>query len=534
MFYMRDVQEFFAKCEVFWAEVWVCAFGAPWAKPTAVVSNRPCILSLSRKCPGLSSTHTHIELQGKAPDGRNWTKVAGPYWHGFCVAWVKVWAHLEVPECGAAHLSGFGMFDTSSSLRDILNEKEFAPSGHRSTTVVSQRVAAALQPTRRALPSVLPEGLGPECHLELALRLVHPFQLAVPLPDYCKYAIKSLQAHPDIETFRAVSASLVEALSRACEPTNAFLLEQVDKLLLPILQRRNLALVREISWICQFPDPRFLIDYVLGMSTFGWADVAPNFVPRETSPEAPLDAAWKDIEAHNSFIMSRVQSSGDPELDEASWSKTKAEFEDGSLVGPFSSLEEVQRRWGKVRLLPRFPIWEQHGGAEQAKCRNIDNGLLGGQNAFTGSFFTNRPGDVDSFVGLVRAMMEAFPDQQLLGFTSDFKSAYRQCTASPEHAAFWVLTIWNPETQSQVFAVASAQLFGCSLAPLNFCRIPDWCAFVSSRLFLLAMLHCIDDLMSVEPLAISECGNKAWRTLARVCGWDIPDDKSPPPCAFFR
>ena len=90
-----------------------------------------------------------------------------------------------------------------------------------------------------------------------------------------------------------------------------------------------MVLIRELSWICQFPDPRLLIDYIFGMSTVGWADVAPNFVLRETSPEAPLDAAWKDIDTHNAFIISRVTSSGDPALDDASWTKTKAEFEDG-------------------------------------------------------------------------------------------------------------------------------------------------------------------------------------------------------------
>merc|ERR1712159_129474 len=139
---------------------------------------------------------------------------------------------------------------------------------------------------------------------------------------------------------------------------------------------------------------------------------------------------------HNNFILSRCTSTGDDELDRASWKKTLSEFEDGSLVGPYYSLDEVFQKWGQFRLLPRFPIWEQHGGATEPTCRNIDNGLLGGQNAFIGMQFTNRPADVDLFSGLIRAIMEAFPTSQLLGFTPDFKSAYRQCTANPDHATF--------------------------------------------------------------------------------------------------
>ena len=37
---------------------------------------------------------------------------------------------------------------------------------------------------------LLPEGLGPESHLELALQLVHPFELPVELPEHCEYAYK--------------------------------------------------------------------------------------------------------------------------------------------------------------------------------------------------------------------------------------------------------------------------------------------------------------------------------------------------------
>ena len=77
----------------------------------------------------------------------------------------------------------------------------------------------------------------------------------------------------------------------------------------------------------------------------------------------------------------------------------------------------------KVRLLPRFPIWEQHGGAAEPICRNIDNGLSWEQNNFCGCLFTNRPADLDLFIGMLRYVLSLFPSATLMGFTSDFKSA---------------------------------------------------------------------------------------------------------------
>ena len=68
-----------------------------------------------------------------------------------------------------------------------------------------------------------------------------------------------------------------------------------------------------------------------------------------------------------------------------------------------------------IRLLPRFPIWEQHGGAAEPTCRNIDNGLAGEQNNFCGNLFTNRPADLDLYIGLLRAVLEQFPGLPLMG-----------------------------------------------------------------------------------------------------------------------
>ncbi len=73
-----------------------------------------------------------------------------------------------------------------------------------------------------------------------------------------------------------------------------------------------------------------------------------------------LEQSWEEVETHNAKILRTVKSTGDDKLDTASWSKTLKEFECGSLMGPFRSMEELPI-WD-VRLLKRVPIWEAHGG----------------------------------------------------------------------------------------------------------------------------------------------------------------------------
>ena len=63
-------------------------------------------------------------------------------------------------------------------------------------------------------------------------------------------------------------------------------------------------------------------------------------------------------DGHNRRIFNSVKSSGDPKLDDASWSKSAAEFSLKTLSGPFDWAELPH----DVRLLPRRSTWEGHGG----------------------------------------------------------------------------------------------------------------------------------------------------------------------------
>ena len=53
-------------------------------------------------------------------------------------------------------------------------------------------------------------------------------------------------------------------------------------------------------------------------------------------------------------------------------------------------------------------------------------------------------------------------------------------------------------------------------------------------LFTMAMVHCADDMLSTERLSTVQSGFCAWRMLDDLCGWDVPDAKSPPPSVYVR
>ena len=77
-------------------------------------------------------------------------------------------------------------------------------------------------------------------------------------------------------------------------------------------------------------------------------------------------------------------------------------------------------------------------------------------------------------------------------------------------------------------------MFGSSVSPLHYSRYPDWCATVMGTLFGLIFAQCVDDLFCPERKCFVTSAYRCWRRVAQLCGWDIPDEKSPPPSQDLR
>ena len=52
-------------------------------------------------------------------------------------------------------------------------------------------------------------------------------------------------------------------------------------------------------------------------------------------------------------------------------------------------------------------------------------------------------------------------------------------------------------------------------------------------LFAVPASHCVDDMIGIDLADIVMSGWKSWRAFAKVSGWEVGDDKSPPPSQRF-
>ena len=429
------------------------------------------------------------------------------------------------------HLAGLVGCSEASSMTQMLDEISFVPSAKRARGTVGTRVAACIQPCKRVAPMLLPEGLGPVTHLETALALQHPFARPPSLGGHLEDAVREQPECPqDLIQARENVCELIRVLADAVHDEYVLWIEFVHPRIREIVRKRLVPFCREVSYITNWPDPTLWSGYVQGLPMFGWAEPSLHLPPKLTVPQCGGELSLTPLSEHNAKILAASGSTGDVNLDVASWEKTKKELAAMTLVEECSAKDLPEG----VRLLPRRPIWECHGSQEVSSCRNIDDALVGEQNDTVGLYSVHRPWTVDNLAEAGRRVAERFPDSELGGFTSDFGGAYRQVPASPTQAESFGIVTWDPERLRIVVFLAVAQLFGSRSAPLNFSRFPDWCSFCCAALFCISMGQCVDDLISIERWSTVSSARTAWLLFAKLCGWDIPLAKSPEPSQRFR
>ena len=513
-----------------------CRDGAPWRKPLICFTPTGSVgVSIVAHCKGCVD---HIRLWGKAKNGVDLTKMSTPYWPAWARAIAKRWMKVLNAHCrkeGWQNAAPLMITGNGSTIGETIEGSNFSLAKGRTVEKYADTLSSGVQPTRKALPQLIPDGLPEHLHLEAALMVNHPMTYVPSTTAPVRYALKhTTDDLNDTAARRMQVLSLMKELAEACEEENAeltMLCEATVRKVLGAFGTKNVVLMRELAFVCGTRDITSPCALLVGLPMLGWAPGADGLMERVRCPQMPMHEFMKGRDERNRRIIAKTGPSGDAALDAEAFKKTLTEVERGVLAGPYASTDDLP--FSDFAVVPRHGIWEQHGSATQPTCRDIDDMLVGEQNATVGTTSSHRPTDPDSLVAQVRAVRRRHNSHQLHGWPCDLKSAYKQVPNDPRLVRLSTIVQWSPEAQRAVFFLAFCQLFGGKSPPLNFARYPAWLCEVAAVLFGIPVSHCVDDMISVEPRKLAMLGRWCFVELCRLTGWEISEEKSPLPSDCF-
>ena len=226
---------------------------------------------------------------------------------------------------------------------EALTNSNFKPSGGRSIERASEVMAGGQQPTRKALPQLLPDGMQPTSHLQAALALKHPLAYKPDATYPVKYALKYAPTNVDeTRERRGEVLTVLRELAAATAEENEMILEMVEPSVGAVLRAigvKQVALMREISVVCGSRDITSPALLLIGLPMLGWAPSAEGMLDRVKAPTKTVEAFIEERAERNEKILGSMKASGDDKLDLEALEKTMAELEKGVLQGPFESMQ---------------------------------------------------------------------------------------------------------------------------------------------------------------------------------------------------
>ena len=167
-----------------------CCDGAPWRKSLILFTPTTAVgASMIAHCRGCEE---HIRLRGKAANGVDWTRIAAPYWPGWARAIASKWMPVLKAHCrkekwqDAAPLMVTG---SGSTIGETIAGSNFSLAKGRTIEKYADTISSGVQPTRKALPQLIPDGLPEHLHLEAALMVQHPMTYGPGTTAPVRYAL---------------------------------------------------------------------------------------------------------------------------------------------------------------------------------------------------------------------------------------------------------------------------------------------------------------------------------------------------------
>ena len=299
--------------------------------------------------------------------------------------------------------------------------EDFQPSRSRLIGGVLYQAAAGIQPSGRALPSLIPgDPQSVEEHLACAWG-VNPMQQLVDaaIPPEFSEVINACASTPDEIIVRRLKArAFLHKLSVAFEPNRVKWAEA-----LPVdspVKGINFPLLHYVASTMGYPDTKLVNDLAVGMPIAGAVEAVPTLVSRKRPAPCSMETFREKIPERNAEAVERVRKDQGSDVARQIYEKTMREVAAGWISTPVPCSKVP----ASTPLTPRFAV-EEHRVAGPPKIRLVDDFRASGVNSTLEVVDTSVPGGLDSFLALRTAHQRLLDGRRLLAFSVDFAHAYK-------------------------------------------------------------------------------------------------------------
>ena len=142
----------------------------------------------------------------------------------------------------------------------------------------------------------------------------------------------------DMNRLRYKMFEAFETLASLLAADEALLQALVNPWLRKVVAKRRCAFMRECNFLLGCHDSLVVVDYAFALPMTGWGRHSPTLVQNVSGTPLPPSTP-AELESNHAKISAKAGPTGDSDFDIKSWDKTLLECENGSMVGPFYSLQ---------------------------------------------------------------------------------------------------------------------------------------------------------------------------------------------------
>eukprot|EP00435_Cladocopium_sp_Y103_P012194 s2155_g3.t1 len=391
------------------------------------------------------------------------------------------------------------------------------------------------QPSYGKRGQLIPDGLSSQRdHLERALRLTHPFDtLQVLKVDHLQILEQQTISEKDLNLlrlrvladWRTLSSS--EEVRKLQDRHEGLACENAKRL----GRKPRTALMEILGERYNLEDAAVPKLCLTGMPIVGAALEPPFFDPHEIPPTITIAELLASAPSRRQEVLRRVEfmskKAGESQA-KAILQKTLKEVQQGSMGGPFSHEELLERHGRFYNVIPSFGLEQGVNERNEPKFRRINDHSAGFTNLAAHRKQKISMAMVDYLIVMIKALFQKVNTSLEIG-TEDMRGAYRQIPLVDSQTAISITAIYNPYNGKVQLYEMYGQPFGAGHSVPFFYRVAEWACRLIVRGFKLMLDHFFDDYYYVERPGCSKVGMFCLQQAFGLMGLELDDEKSQPP-----